>query len=168
MKKCIVIILLLPLLSVGQEKKDFEFNFISLNPISGFRAGGNGGFAISGDVGFSFKENLFMLSAQFAQEFAIFTDYLDSFSEVNLSWGKEFVLADWLQSDFFVGLSYFYFKEGNVSIRGHDRTTTVGVPLTSKFKFMLGDHFAMGPQIRFNLNNVQTIMSLGVAFQVDF
>jgi hypothetical protein len=170
MKKYSILLLLLPLLCSGQEEtqKDFEFNFISLNPLSVYRTGQTGGFCIGGDVSFMYKENTFLISAQFGAELGILSDYSDSFSGVSLLWGKEFELNYWLQSDVFVGLSYFYYKTGNVAIRGYDRTTTVGIPITSKLKFMIGDHFSFGPQLRLNINSVQTVVSLGVAFQVDF
>ncbi|PTX63579.1 hypothetical protein C8N46_101180 [Kordia periserrulae] len=168
MKKCIVILLVLPLLCSGQEKKDFGFNFISLNPLSVYRSAKTGGLVISGDISFRFKENVFLLSGQFGSEIVILSDLNDSFSEVSLSWGKEFELADWLQTDIFIGLSYFYFKTPNFTIRGHDRNATVGVPITSKLKVMVSNNFSIGPQIRLSINSLHTIMSLGLAFQLDF
>jgi len=168
MKRYIVILLLVPLLASGQEQKDFEFNFLSLSPLSVYRSGDSGGLTISGDMSFIIKNQTFVLSAQFGEELDILSNFDDSFSTIGLLWGKEFELNSWIQSDVFFGLSYFYFKRANVAIRGHDRSTTVGVPLTSKLKFMIGDHFSIGPQLRLHLNTVQTIMSLGVAFQVDF
>ncbi|MCH2196336.1 hypothetical protein [Kordia sp.] len=167
MKKCIVILLLVPLLGFSQEKnKRVEFNSISLNPLSIY-LGGPGGFSISGDIGLSYKGNDFLVSGQFGEELNLFGSEGDSFAEISLSWGKKSELTSWLQWEGFVGLSYFNYKRKNLDFT-HDRSITVGVPFITKLKFMIGNSFSIGTQVRINMNTVQSVMSGGLSFQVDF
>ena len=158
----------MPIFCVSQETSKIEFKSIAINPLSIYLENDSGGFAISADVGLSYKENIFLVSTQFGYEFAVFTTYLDSFSELSLLWGREFKLTSWLRWDGFAGLGYFYLKEGNFDIRGHDRNSTVGFPLISKLKCMIGHHFSVGIQLRGNFNSLQTIGSAGLILQVDF
>ncbi|WP_298512300.1 hypothetical protein [uncultured Kordia sp.] len=167
MKKCIVILLLLPLLGFSQTKDEgVKFESISLNPLSIY-IGGSGGLSLSGDIGLSYKENNFLVSAQFGEELNLFGSEDDSFAELSLSWGKKSELTSWLQWEGFVGLSYFNYKRKNFNAPD-DRSITVGVPIMTKLKLMIGNFFSIGPQLRVNLNAVQSVMSGGLSFQVDF
>ncbi|AXG69894.1 hypothetical protein KORDIASMS9_02122 [Kordia sp. SMS9] len=168
MKKQFIILLLLPLVIFSQENSNFKFKSISVSPLAAFTGGNHGGFVIGGDLGIAYKENIFLLSAQFGQEFVVLSSYRDSFSTLSLSWGRIFEWTSWLQWDAFAGLSYFYYKEKNVAIRGYDRTSTIGFPITSSLKFMIGDYFSIGPQVRVHLNSIQSILTMGINFQVTF
>jgi len=169
MKKWSILLVLIPVLNFSQEKNKLQFESVALNPLSIYLANSSGGFAFNGDVGLSYKGQQFLVSAQFGEELTIWrSSFDDSFKEVSLSWGKQFQITSWLQWDGFAGLSYFYYKAANITTRDYDRKTTVGVPLISKLKCMIGDYFSVGIQLRANVNTVQAISSGGLIFQIDF
>ncbi|MEM6687189.1 MAG: hypothetical protein AAF617_15515 [Bacteroidota bacterium] len=164
-----MLLLFVSVLMNAQERHNFNFESISINPLSLYVANKSTGFSMSGDIGLSYKTQNFLISAQVGRELDIFPSaFGESFSDIGLLWGKTFELTSWLYWDGFVGASYFYLKEPTMEVRTYDRQTTVGVPLVSKLKCMIGNYFSVGIQLRANVNALQSFASGGLALQVDF
>ncbi|MBC8753431.1 hypothetical protein H2O64_02030 [Kordia sp. YSTF-M3] len=168
MKKYIIIVcMVVPMFIFSQEKNGLNFRSIAINPLSVT----NAGLAINADLSFMNSKNIYTLSGYAGTELTFPFDNKtseDSFQDYSLLWGREVKIENWLRLEGHAGLGYFLFKTEHFNDEIEDeKKTTIGVPLLSKLKFMLGNHFSIGIQFRANINSAKIVRGGGIFFQYD-
>ena len=145
-----------------QKNDKFSFHAFSIVPIGGemgynyTEAGTAASFAA--DISFSYKKNIFALSGAYAT--AIYwTGTSFNSTQVNLLYGREFELLEWLSIDPYAGIGLIRFSHG------HENDRDLGIPILAKIRFKTGKIFSLGFKLQTNINSIQNLYSLGLVLQ---
>lgn len=101
-------------LSQENVSEKFSYRSFSISPFGIYSGentslGDNKGVIISGDVSFDYGKNLFSLAIGTAKELNIL-GRSDDFTEVNLLYGRSFLLNKKIFTELFVGAGYFHYN----------------------------------------------------------
>ncbi len=94
----------------------------------------------------------------------IFGDIQDSFSEINLMYGRGYIITNWMKIEFFAGFGYFIFDYKKDSL-DHFKVKTMGTIIQSRLRFSAGKVFSLGLQFHNNINSINNIHSTGIFLQ---
>lgn len=157
-----IVLLFLSFNSYTQENtlaNKFSVHSFSISP-TGISSVGE--LAVSADVSFNYRKNIFSLSAGVGSGLELF-GFNDSFSQINILYGREFGLSRRIYADVGIGAGYFYFfserRQENIE------NETIGFPISTKFRVMLSSRYSMGLQLMININSAQTIGIFGIVLQ---
>ncbi len=150
----------------------FKFHSVSLTPLVVSKIGsGDGGGSIYADISASKDHHLFSVQFGTGSELDIL-EKNDSYSEFNFLYGRQFRINKNMYWDMHAGAGYFSFttfdRNANNGIGGDVTSKTIGVPLTTKLRFMLGNKFSLGLQFHVNFNAESVIYNGGLVFQFNF
>lgn len=163
-----VIFLLSALTVVAQEEnsRNFGYRSFSISPLGIFSS--PSGLILKGDVSFDYGKNIFSLGLGTGTE-GEFIGNSDSFSEVNLMYGRSWFLNEDIFMDVYAGAGYFrYISHGfieELDKKGEIKENTIGFPFGAKFQYVLGPRFSLGLYVGANLNSINSIGSLGLVLQ---
>jgi len=174
MKKAVVFILLIccgKLWSQSQnESSSIQFHSVSLTPLSFYSANSSDFINLGADFTLAKGKHLYSLDASIADELEIFGKQ-DSFRQLNVLYGRQFVLSQSIHMDAHIGAGYFGYRSfdssANNGIGGEVTKSTVGVPLKTKLRFLIGNKFSMGLQLHANINLERSIVGAGLVFQFN-
>ncbi|HLW32260.1 MAG TPA: hypothetical protein VKX40_08350 [Aequorivita sp.] len=146
----------------------FGYRSFSISPM-GIYAGNNSGFALSADVSFDYRKNIFSLGFGGGSE-GDFIGKNDSFTEVNFLYGRSFPLNEKLFTEVFVGAGYFRFNtygviDSETNRKGDIDNKTIGFPIGAKLQFKLGPRYSMGIKLAANINSAESLGTLGLVLQ---
>jgi hypothetical protein len=165
-KNLICLLLLLTCaITDGQNKSQndkLSFNSFSITPLEIFFYDNSDGFALSADVSFALRKNIFTFSGAISEEFTIWGRG-EKFKQLNFMYGREFELIDWLFIDTHAGLGVFFYNNPN-----NFKVTKAGVPLLTKLRFKTGDKFSIGLSFQANTNSVKNIYAVGLLLQWNY
>ena len=110
----------------------------------------------------------YLLTAQVGIGFQIGDDTsiipdIDSYYEVNFLYGRMFKLHKNIYWDIHGGVGYFAFGVDDFD----SSENAIALPISTKFRFMIGNKFSTGLQFHTNINAEQTIYSAGLVFQFN-
>lgn len=166
----IVAILFNAFSALSQEEKtsNFAYRSISISPM-GIFSGENSGLTVSADISFDYGKNIFSVGAGAGTE-GDFIGYSDSFTELNLLYGRSYPLKEKIFAEVFIGAGYFNYKTFgiinlNTGQRGEISESTIGLPIEAKLQFRLGPRYSMGLKLGGNINTTQSIVTLGLVLQ---
>lgn len=153
--------------SYAQQKtmaSKLKYHSFSVVPLSIYFDNNSSGLALSGAVSFTYKKHLFFLGLSAGSEFIIIGRYADNFEQINLLYGKELKLSRTLFLDLHTGAGYFSLSATaiNPNKLGEERATTMGFPIKTKFRVLLGKQFSLGLQFQANVNSIRTIYTTGI------
>lgn len=159
----VVSIFLMSVMGISQsdgKKEQFIFKSFSFSP-SIYLDGNTGGLVFSSDLSYAYNESIFSFSFINGGEVSILGS-ADYFMELNLFYGKEFKLSKKTLVEIHSGLGYFYFEPASYY---QNSSYVIGLPITTKFRFIGKSKFSFGFQLHANINSVNTVYSLGVLLQ---
>jgi hypothetical protein len=145
----------------NNKNNGLEYKSVSFTPLAIYSDFETGGIAFSADVSFAYKKHIFTFETTTGAEFTIF-DTGDSFEQLSVLYGREFMLNKTVFIDTHLGLGYFSFKS---SARNFDRLTTIGIPLAVKVRYKTAKRFSIGIQFQANINSINNIYTIGVLLQ---
>ncbi|MDC9724013.1 MAG: hypothetical protein PSN34_14750 [Urechidicola sp.] len=171
----------------SQEDK-LKFHSVSIAPANYYFDAHVDGFAASIDVNFNKGKHIFKILGLVGDEVKTLTfgpGVRKNSYEINILYGRELKVNNWLYFDFFGGVGYFEQVitiperiPGSGSFNGlwqvyeyenkKDRAKTIGFPLQSRIRFKTGFRFSLGLQLHANLNSVNAIYTLGPFVQWRF
>jgi len=157
-----------PALSQEENSNKLRYRSFSISPLEIFM-GNSSGLAISGDVSFDYDNNIFSLNLGSGTE-GDFIGHNDSFSAINILYGRNFPLSKNFFTDVFVGAGYFHFNtygliNAETRRKGEIEESTIGFPIGAKFQYMLGQRFSLGLKLGVNINSSQSIGTVGLVLQ---
>lgn len=129
----------------------------------------NKGITSNIDLSFSYKKNMIILYTALGivgndkPNIFIF-DSFNSFYELDILYGKEFEITDWLKTEGQIGIGTF---RQNNSI-DEESKTTIGFPFRAKLLFYPTKKFAVGFNPNCNINSANIIFSYNLIFQFKF
>jgi len=140
------------------QKHKLSFRSFSITPIEVYFNSNSGGGAITGDLSFSSGKNIFTFSGSIGEEFVIWGTS-DTFQQLNILYGREYKLNDWLFFDTHAGVGLFLYNSNGNNFTG------VGIPIVAKLRFKTGKKFSLGFKIQDNINSAYNIFSVGILLQ---
>ncbi|MFD1614659.1 hypothetical protein [Gelatiniphilus marinus] len=135
-----------------------KYHSFSVAPLSIYFDNNSSGLALSGAVSFTYKKHLFSLGLSAGSEFIIIGRYANNFEQINLLYGKELKLSRTLFLDLHTGAGYFSLSATaiNPNKLGEERATTMGFPIKTTFRVLIGKKISLGLQFQANINSVRT------------
>jgi len=153
----------------NEQSNKIKFYSASIVPY-GLYGPSESGFALRADVTMSSNKHLFSLAGDAGSEIRFWSKN-DSFSALNLLYGRQFRLDKNIYWDVHGGAGYFsyttFMTDANNGIGGDASSRTVGVPVVVKLRFMLGNKFSMGLLLHANFNAEQVIYGGGLLLQFN-
>ena len=143
------------------QKDKLSFHSFSITPLEVFFTDYSGGGAITGDISFAANKNIFTFSATAGEELAIWGRG-DRFQQLNILYGRELKLKEWLFIDAHAGVGLFLYNTHS------SHFTEIGIPLITKLRFKTGDKFSIGLKFQANINSVDNIYSVGLLLQWNY
>lgn len=150
----------------------FSIHAFSIVPIGGelgynYTEAGSA-YSFSADISFCYKKNIFALSGAHSPNYDLFWGS-SSFNstQVNLLYGREFELLDWLSIDPYAGIGFIRFS-GDYDTGFdyvHENVTELGIPILAKIRFKTGKIFSLGFKLQTTINPISTLYSLGLILQ---
>ena len=165
----LVILLLLNCVHIfAQEDSAERFSYRSFSVTPGIYIAKEPGISLNADVSFDYGPHIFSLGLGAGGEFTIWRG--DDYLQANLYYGREFSISPKFVIEVYGGAGFLYFQEyGKISseplIYGEIFTSTIGVPIGAKFRFIVGSRYSMGVQLHGNINKAQTFGGIGLVFQ---
>ncbi len=142
-----------------------SFHSASISLISGFGSGEANGGAINADVSISKGKHLFSLQGMTGSEVDLLAPS-DEFSQLNAFYGREVSLSKSIKFDWHAGAGYFrYVKNAGNSLS--EEFSTLGIPVMSKLRFLIGGKFSVGLQFQVNFNTENILYNGGIVFQFN-
>ena len=99
------------------------------------------------------------------QKSILFIDALNSYSEFDLLYGREFIVSDWFKIEGQLGFGTF---SQNNSITDDSNRNTIGFPIRAKFLLYPFKKFGLGFNPNLNVNSISNITSYNLIFQFKF
>ncbi len=140
------------------QKDKLSYHSFSLTPLEIFFTDYSGGAAITAELSYGIDSHVFTLSASAGEEIGIFSRG-DRFQQLNILYGRELKLKEWLFIDIHGGAGLFLYNNNSTHF------TEIGVPLVTKLRFKTGDKFSIGLKFQANINSVNNIYSVGLLLQ---
>jgi len=145
-----------------ESKDKLSFHSFSITPLEIFFSDNSGGFALSADLSYALRKNIFTFSGSIGEEFTIW-GRAKGFKQLNFMYGREFELIDWLFIDTHAGLGVLFYDDP------YDFTLTkAGVLLLTKLRFKTGDKFSIGLSFQVNTNSIKNIYAVGLLLQWNY
>lgn len=138
-----------------------SYHSFSLTPLEVFLTDNDGGLAITGELSFSYRKNIFTFSASSGETLAFFGKG-DAFQQLNLLYGREFKLKKWFFIDTHAGIGLFFYNHNH---SGGNHISEIGIPIVTKLRFKTGDKFSIGLKFQANINSFENIYSAGLLLQ---
>lgn len=173
MKK-FILLFLIPLSFWGQnnsEETKLQFRHLSLFIGSGSVEDSFNTLNFGVEAGAGLKRHLFKASMITGGPTRTFWDSepYGNFIELNLLYGREFVVQPWLFADFHAGLGYFSFGAQNPNGAGYTvNEDTIGFPLEGSLKIPLWKWVRLGFRVHHNFNSVRDVTSIGGLLEFQF
>lgn len=170
MKKVILLITLLSCfanISAQEVDKGWQFHGISFAPFNLYYTNRSGGFAMNLDLSVNSGSNIVKIYGGSGMEFRLklFGESVyDSFTEIDVLYGREIKVKEWMCVDAFVGAGYFKFNYDNNAPNECDETL-IGFPLQNKIRFNVGKVLSFGLQLHANINRATSIYQPGLFVQ---
>lgn len=173
MKKSILIILLLLFQNLNAQNKTepeskLQFYSISFTPLSIYSNASTGGPSFYFDVGLNMDAHIFKTAFLNGSELSFFGGRRESFYEIDLMYGREFINEKVVKLDGFIGLGYFEYKYID---RSKDRNqdyiteTNITLPIQTSLRFQTGRSFSLGLQFHASLNTTNSIFNTSIILQ---
>jgi len=166
----LIIILLVKFVSFGQDNNKpiskLEFHSVSFSILDFYITNKTGGVSFKADVSFDKDVHIIKFQALTSVEYQIFASYLEIISELNLYYGREFSLNNWLYYDIYGGLGFF--KINNLYNINNNKSTTIGFPIQNRLRLQTKKKFGGGFQFQVNLNTLRIVYSPGFFLQWTF
>ena len=141
------------------EKDKLIYHSFSITPLEGFFSEYVEGFAISSDLSYAYKRNIFTVAGTLSEEFNILGGGGDKFHQLNLLYGRQFGLFKWLFFDAHTGFGLFHYNGYN------GKQTKFGFPLVTKLRFKTGEEFSIGFKGEANFNSIEELYMFGLLLQ---
>lgn len=155
----------------GQEEtseKGLQYHSISFNlpPFSVYGGNGTGGIQIGADLTLAYKKHLFTFMMATGSEFAILGSS-DNYGQLNLMYGREFLLSRTVFFELHGGAGYFNFRSVDVDPNrsGQETAQTIGFPVMGKLRIHTGPRFSLGLLVGVNYNSAVTVWNAGIVLQ---
>lgn len=151
--------------SQAQESSKFKFHSVSVG-IGSFTSltdsfyGDLNGLNFNADLAFDLDDYLFSVYVGIGTGLKSLIVVDESYSEFNLTIGKEFRFNNWLAVEGHFGIGYFSYKY-QYSIDDPVSEGTLGFPLRIKSNFYLNDHWVLGLNPNFNINTYYSVILSG-------
>ncbi|MFD2726848.1 hypothetical protein [Hyunsoonleella rubra] len=162
------------LFSQNDESSKLKFKSWSIVPLEiyGIQEGkdlfeNDGGIALSADLSVSLNNNVFSFLVSLGQEFVIWGDGGDSFSQINLLYGREFEIKKWLFIETHAGGGLLIYKVDEQLNNYDSKFNELVLPLVAKIRFQTGRKFSIGLKMQYNLGSFNTIYSGGLLLQFN-
>ena len=149
--------------SQAQESSKFKFHSVTVG-IGTFTSltdsfeGNLNGLNFNADLAFDLNDYLFSLYISTGLNNLIVEE--QSYSEFNLTIGKEFRFNNWFAIEGHLGIGYFYYKYKSIFANSFSERT-LGFPLRIKSNFYLNDHWVLGLNPNFNINTYYSVILSG-------
>lgn len=124
------------------------------------------GYAIIADVTFNYHRNLISFAPSAGFELLGSSKYV----QLNLLYGREFILTNRWFLEAHAGVGYLYLEDSRTNsffqmYYNRKFRSTVGFPIMGKLRFMTGENFSVGLLIQTNINSEFPIYSAGISAQ---
>ena len=116
------------------------------------------GLNLNADLVFGLDDYLLSLYVSTGLQFLIVEE--QSYSEFNLTIGKEFRFNNWFSIEGHLGIGYFSYKYESIFVDSLSEVT-LGFPLRIKSNFYLNDHWALSLNPNFNINTFYSVILSG-------
>ncbi|RKS42774.1 hypothetical protein BC962_3061 [Gillisia mitskevichiae] len=171
-KSNIVIVILIYLNSnftLAQESKlTLNSTSIGIGLIGSSSETSDGGLSISLDLSTKLNENIFSFYLNGGSELNLF-DAEENYTEINLTYGRQIELNNWIKLEGHLGVGYFNYSVKNGSTNfTTNKESTIGFPFRVKLIFYTGKHFGIGINPNMNLNSLVNTYSGNIIFQYRF
>ena len=127
------------------------------------------GYNLGFDVTSVYDQHLFAARFNFGGEFHIWSYEVNQYYNLNLMYGREFPINNWLVAEGFIGVGYINFRKEN---QDTDWTTqknqALNLPVSLKILFLNGKVFRMGVNTNINLNSFEVLYATNLIFQFRF
>ena len=149
--------------SQAQESSKFKFHSVSAgigtftSLTDSFESNLNG-LNFNADLTFDLNDYLFSLYVSTGLNYLIVEE--QSYSEFNLTIGKEFRFNNWFAIEGHLGIGYFSYKYESIFVDSLSEGT-LGFPLRIKSNFYLNDHWVLGLNPNFNINTYYSVILSG-------
>jgi len=173
----LLLFLLFSFVSFGQDNEDndklppkLEFHSVSFSPLDFYITDQTEGLSIKLDLAIKKERHIFKLQGSFGLDFATISQGSskpENFYELNLLYGREISINNWLYYDVFGGVGLFIATEYNDQ-SFKTQSSTVGIPIQNRLRFQTKSKFGAGLQFQINLNSLKTIYSPGFFIQLKF
>lgn len=153
-----ILIFLIGTLSYAQsttQNDKFKYHSFSITPLEVFFNEYSGGLAITGELSYAINNNIFSFSATLGEEIGIFGRG-ERFQQLNVLYGRELKLKEWLFVDVDAGVGLFRLNDD------HHSDASLGLPIVTKLRFKTSDKFSIGLKLQGNINSVENIYSIGL------
>ncbi|MDC8004546.1 hypothetical protein POV27_10845 [Aureisphaera galaxeae] len=157
----------------NSETKESKFTTRSISfmaPLGFYSEKGNAGFSFELDTSFEYTKHLFTLLGGYGRSYGIFTPD-NSFTQVNVYYGREFPLSRTTFLEGHAGTGYFSYESpgssgGFFSLpREEVKGSTIAFPLMAKLRIHTGPRFSLGFKMGVNINSIRTITTFGIFIQ---
>lgn len=152
----------------SQESTSIKFHSVSAG-FGGFyfkkEISEGGGISYLTDVTLSKGKNLLSVAYLGGDEIGVVGSSNYSFSEISLSYGREFKVNNWFSLEGFAGLG-FYNQTSGVADVADDNSISFPFKINSKFYF--NKRFGMGINAHYSLNSVNNNFSSNLIFHYKF
>lgn len=128
------------------------------------------------DVSVIQGNNLFSLYHNKTEDLSNFYNILPTddqayYQELDLTFGKQWVLTDRWVLEGHAGLGYFqhkYYGLDEFNSNQLIKESTIGFPLRAKLIYYFRNHFGLGLNPNLNINSLNTVLSAAILFQFKF